>query len=293
LATTLALADVAKESAGDEYSEYVVYQRLAKRGRSGKEVFSKLSEMEYTHYEFWHKYCPEYKPKVNRLTLYFMLFIRTVFGATFVFKYLERNETKAVTKYESIRSMIPEADRERFERIILDEKEHENALGGAIKGSYVKYISFIILGLADAIVEISGIHAGSLGLYRTTELTGLAGIMAGAAASLAMASAAFAQAKQGFQGSASISAVATGVSYFVNAVVLALPYFFTKVMLNAIISSVILATVIIAFTSYYNSVVSSSSFRRDFSELAGVMLGATVALYAFGTLLKSVFGISI
>jgi vacuolar iron transporter family protein len=293
LATTVALADVAKESARDEYNEYVVYERLAKRGRSGLGVYSKLSKMEHAHFEFWSKYCPEYKPKVNHLNLYFILFLRTIFGATFAFKYLERNETKAIARYESIRGMIPGPDKGLFEHIVLDEKEHENALGSEIKGSYVKYISFIILGLADAIVEISGIHAGSLGIYRTTELTGLAGIVAGAAASLAMASAAYAQAKQGFQGSASVSAIATGVSYFINAVILATPYFVTKVQLNAIIISVILAVLIIAFTSYYNSVVSSSSFIRDFSELAGVMLGATVALYAFGTLIRSVFGITV
>jgi vacuolar iron transporter family protein len=293
MASTLALADVAKESAKTEYNEYIVYNRLAKRGRSGKDVYPKLSKMEYSHYEFWSKYCPGYTPKVNRLNLFFMLFIRTIFGATFAFKYLERNETSAVKRYESIRRLIPEPDRDRFEQIVLDEKEHESALGTEIQGSYVKYISFVILGLADAIVEISGIHAGSLGIYRTTELTGLAGIVAGAAASLAMASAAYAQAKQGFQGSASISAVATGVSYFVNAVILATPYFVTKVQLNAIVISVILATLIIAFTSYYNSVVTSSNFKRDFSELAGVMLGATVALYAFGTLIRSVFGITV
>jgi len=68
-----------------------------------------------------------------------------------------------------------------------------------MQGQYLKYISFVILGLADAIVEISGIHAGSLGIYHSTEITGLAGIVAGAAASIAMASAAYAQAKQGFQ----------------------------------------------------------------------------------------------
>src|SRR3989442_13860801 len=88
-------------------------------------------------------------------------------------------------------------------------------------------MSFIVLGLADAVVEISGIHAGSLGIYGKTELAGLAGIIAWLAASIAMASAAYAQAKQGFEGSAKWSAIYTGVSYMITAVLLALPSFLT------------------------------------------------------------------
>ena len=162
-----------------------------------------------------------------------------------------------------------------------------------LQGRYLKYISFIILGLADAIVEISGIHAGSLGIYHSTEITGLAGIVAGASASIAMASAAYAQAKQGFQGSATISAIFTGVSYFVSAIILAAPYFFTKSQIIAISTSIVLAIFIIAFITYYNSIVSQGRFLRDFGELAGIMLGASAALFLFGLLIQSVFHITI
>jgi VIT1/CCC1 family predicted Fe2+/Mn2+ transporter len=157
----------------------------------------------------------------------------------------------------------------------------------------VKYISFVVLGLADALVEIAGIHAGSLGIYNSTELTGLAGIVAGAAASLAMASAAYAQAKQGFEGSPGLAAGYTGGSYFIAAVALALPYFLTKAMLFAITISVVVGLTIIAFVTWYNSVMVGSRFVREFSELAGVMLGATVALYVFGSIVRAIFGISI
>src|SRR5205814_4300548 len=95
-------------------------------------------------------------------------------------------------------------------------------------------MSFIVLGLADAVVEISGIHAGSLGIYGKTELAGLAGIIAGLAASIAMASAAYAQAKQGFEGSAKWSAIYTGVSYMITPSLSPLPYFLTPTMPGAL-----------------------------------------------------------
>jgi VIT1/CCC1 family predicted Fe2+/Mn2+ transporter len=297
LASNVTLQSVAAESAKDEYTDYMVYKRLAERPNTKnpklKEILTTLSNTEYKHYEFWKKYAPDAKIKADTLAIYITLFLRLIFGYSFAIKYLEKHEGAVIRRYKSIKDTIPEADQREFDEMVRDEEEHENTFMDQMQGPYLKYISFIILGLADAIVEISGIHAGSLGIYHSTELTGLAGIVAGAAASIAMASAAYAQAKQGFQGSASISAVFTGVSYFINAIVLASPYFFTKDQTVAILTSIIFAILIIAFVSYYNSVVSQSHFLRDFGELAGIMLGATVALFFFGLLIRSVFGITI
>ena len=192
---------------------------------------------------------------------------------------MEKHEAGSIKKYKSVAHLVPEEDRAFFSNMIVEEEKHEHEFRNDIQSSYVKYISFVILGLADAIVEISGIHAGSLGIYDSTRLAGLAGIVAGAAASIAMASAAYAQAKQGFSGSASISAAFTGVSYFASAVVLATPYFLTENMVSAVLASITFAVIILAFTEYYNSVISEKSFIRDFAEMIGITFGATIVLY--------------
>jgi vacuolar iron transporter family protein len=297
LASTITLSEVAKQSANDEYTDYMVYKRLSESSRTKdpklKEILTTLSSTEFKHYEFWKKYSPDAKISVSTWTVYLTLFLRLIFGTTFAIKYLEKHETAVIKRYKSVKSSIPETDQREFDEMVRDEEEHENTFMEQMQGRYLKYISFIILGLADAIVEISGIHAGSLGIYHSTEITGLAGIVAGAAASIAMASAAYAQAKQGFQGSATISAIFTGVSYFINAIILAAPYFVTGSQIIAISTSIILAVLIIAFVTYYNSVVSQSHFLRDFGELAGIMLGASAALFLFGLLIRSVFGITI
>jgi vacuolar iron transporter family protein len=298
MASATVLSQVAREGAADEYTDYLVYKRLAEspgtKDPKLKQVLNTLSETEYRHYEFWKRYLPsDTKVSARSLTIYITLFLRFIFGNSFAIKYLEKHETAVIRRYKSVKNSIPEADQREFENMVRDEEEHENTWMEQLQGRYIKYISFVILGLADAIVEISGIHAGSLGIYHSTEITGLAGIVAGASASIAMASAAYAQAKQGFQGSPTISAVFTGVSYFVNAIILAAPYFFTRSQGVAISTSIVLAIFIIAFVSYYNSVVSNSHFLRDFSELAGIMLGASAALFIFGLLIRSVFGITI
>jgi VIT1/CCC1 family predicted Fe2+/Mn2+ transporter len=143
------------------------------------------------------------------------------------------------------------------------------------------------------VVEIAGIHAGSLGIYDSTRLAGLAGIVAGAAASLAMASAAYAQAKQGFTGSASLSAAYTGISYFGAAVILASPYFVTEVMVTALSTSLTFAVFLVAFIIFYSSVIAGKPFRRDFLEIVAIMFGATLALYILGTVIRFAFGITI
>jgi VIT1/CCC1 family predicted Fe2+/Mn2+ transporter len=288
-------ADIAFESAKDEYTDFAVYKRLSElrfRTREFSRTLRRLSGMEYRHYILWKKYCPGRKPTVSRLTVYMIVLLRYLLGVTFAVRYLERNEKKTIKKYKDLTSMIPAKDKKQFNAMIADEQEHEVKLSD-FNEPHIKYISFIVLGLADALVEIAGIHAGSLGIYDSTELAGFAGIIAGAAASIAMASAAYAQAKTGFKGSAALSAVYTGVSYFVTAVILATPYFLTKVMVDALGVSLFFAVLLIAFISFYGAVISGATFKKDFLEITSIMFGATIALYLLGTAIRYLTGVTI
>jgi vacuolar iron transporter family protein len=294
--TTADLSEIAFKESKDELTDYEVYKRLAERQKknpTSRQVLEKLSQTEYGHYKFWSKYCPDKisEIKVSSLLVNYVLFLRLLFGASFAVKYLERREHSTILKYKNIEHMIPAEDKLEFDKMVKDEEEHENSFADQIQGGTVKYISFVVLGLADALVEIAGIHAGSLGFYKSTELTGLAGIIAGAAASISMASAAYAQAKQGFQGSAALSAFYTGFSYFVSALILASPYFLTRDPYVAIGTSLVFGVLIIAFISYYNSVISKSAFLRSFGELAGIMMGASLALYLLGYFVATVLHI--
>ena len=269
----------------DEFTDHKLYDRLSltvKGDSPFSEILKSLSSTEHRHYEFWRKYAPDQEPKVSSLAISWVLLLRMLFGLTFAVRYLDRHEAKVVKRYKSVAHLIPESDRTSFDEMLKDEEEHEREFGRKIESSVIRYISFVVLGLADALVEITGIHAGSLGIYNITEYAGLAGIVAGAAASLAMASAAFAQAKQGFQGSARLSAAYTGISYFITAVILATPYFIFASMVYALTVSLLLAVLIITFVSYYSSIISGKPFTRDYLEILGIMFGVTLALYVFG-----------
>jgi VIT1/CCC1 family predicted Fe2+/Mn2+ transporter len=290
------LSKIAKTRMSHEFTDSKLYERLSRTVPSSSAfagILMHLSETENKHFEFWRKYAPEGKPKLDRVKLYWVLFLRRVLGLTFASRFLDRHESSVVKEYQALAGIIPEVDKAAFEEMVADEQEHEKEFAQKIESSTIRYISFIVLGLADALVEITGIHAGSLGIYNKTEYAGLAGVIAGAAASLAMASAAFAQAKQGFQGSARLSAVYTGVSYFITAIILAAPYFLTPNMIYALGTSLALAVVILALVSYYSTVISDKPFLRDFLEILLIMFGVTVALYLFGHFIRVSTGITI
>lgn len=292
----MSIYDIARKEARDEITDHTVYKKLSsiERDQKAKKVFSALATTELRHYNFWLRYCNGESINPDMLKVYLVIVFRYVIGAAFVIKYLEKNEASVVKEYKSISGIIPKKHRKEFDGMLLDEEHHEQAFADSIHSTNVRYISFIVLGLADALVEIAGIHAGSLGIYNSTILTGLAGIVAGAAASISMASAAYAQSRQGgFEGSSKRAAAYTGLSYFVSAVILASPYFITDQLVLALVSSLGLGVLIIAFVSWYNSVISGSAFKKDFLELTSVMFAATLALFAFGLVIRSLFGITI
>ncbi len=279
-----------------EFTDSTLYERLSATVDASSPfaaILKTLSATEHKHFEFWRRYVPGEAPKLDRFKVFWVLFLRRVLGLTFASRYLDRHEASVVKEYQAVAGLIPEADRAAFDEMVSDEREHENEFARKVESTAVRYISFVVLGLADALVEISGIHAGSLGIYRETEIAGLAGIVAGAAASMAMASAAYAQAKQGFSGSAKLSAIYTGVSYFISAVLLATPYFLTKSMVYALTSSLSVAVIMLALTTYYSTVIGNKPFMREFVEILAILLGATLALYVFGYFVGTSTGIKI
>lgn len=289
------LVKLAAESAQDEYADRSVYLALARRERNQvfKKALEEIGNGEQSHYEFWKTYAPDVRVSARRPRIVVIVLLRLILGLTFTLKLLERHEGKLHERYKKLSEYIPPADMARFQAMMDSEERQEDLLIGEIKEGRVKYMSFIVLGLADAVVEISGIHAGSLGIYGRTELAGLAGIIAGLAASIAMASAAYAQAKQGFEGSAKWSAIYTGVSYMITAVLLALPYFLTPNMAGALGSSLVVGVVLVAAMTFYDTVISGRRFMRQFAEISGIILAASFALFIIGTVVGQVLGIRI
>ncbi len=288
--------ELAEKFCVDEYRDYVIYSYLRDRERDPRlrEILGKLAEDELKHYEFWKRVTGrDCKSRVSPGLLRLLFAMRRVFGLTFTLKWLERHEEEVIEEYKRFLDRLEGEERRILEEIIREEEEHEENLLASIDERVVRYIGFIALGLADAIVEVTGVHAGILGVTRSTLYAGVTGLIVGFSAAISMASAAYLQAKQEVGRNPVSSALMTGLSYILAVVVLALPYFVTHSMATAFTASVLLGVLLIAFFTYYSSIIGGKNFLREFVESTILMLGTAFGSYLFGELLGGYFGIEV
>lgn len=220
-----------------------------------------------------------------------MVIIRFLLGLTFTLKFLGRHEKQVIEGYKKVSRDLSGEDQATLQWIIKDEETHEKAFINQIDERMVRYLSFIVLGLADAIFEITGVHAGFLGATNSTLVAGVAGLAVGFAAAISMGSAAYLQAKQQSSSKPAFSAIATGVAYLSAVALLAPPYFVAKDLFFAFSGSLTLAVVLIFFFTLYSSVVGERSFPREFAVGISLTLGTALATFLFGDLIGRVFGI--
>ncbi|RMH74944.1 MAG: rubrerythrin family protein [Calditrichaeota bacterium] len=277
----------------DEYTDHLVYQNLARQETDPqrKEVLLKLSQQEEEHYRFWKGMIDDYTPRPQRFMLKFVLLLRHLFGLTFTIKFLERHEEQVIEEYRRVLPHLDGKAGKRLEQIIADEEQHENFFIGQIQEGRVKYLGFIVLGLADAIIEITGVHAGFLGVSSSTIMAGVAGLIVGFAAAISMGSAAYLQTKQGSEQHPFTSALITGISYLFAVTMLALPYFLTGNMLVAFGVSLLMALLLTAYFTFYSAVLFDREFLKEFVENSLLTLGTAIATYLFGEFLGRLFHI--
>ncbi|MCX8196544.1 MAG: VIT1/CCC1 family protein [Acidilobaceae archaeon] len=281
----------------DEMFDHALYSELAKREREEevRALLREFAEHELRHYNFW-KGLAGSCGSVDRKRLLFYLLLRKALGLTFTLKLLERHEKETVKEYKEYLPKLSEEKRAELLRMIEEEELHEKRFLERLaeREAAVKYIGFIALGLADAIVEITGVHAGFLGATATTLVAGVAGLIVGVSAAISMSGAAYLQAKHGGMEeklSPLSSALATGIAYIFAVALLALPYFLTHSMAIAFLASLAAALLLIVSFTYYGSVVGEREFARELFENVVILLATAAIAYLFGLFVGEITGI--
>ncbi len=184
------------------------------------ESFQELPAKSWLILIFWKKYT-NYEPKPNRFTIAYYKLLATVFGLTFSLKLMEKAEEKAQNIYEKISEFFPEA-----EKIIKDEDAHEVELINMIDEEKLNYAGAIVLGLNDALVELTGALAGYTFALQNTFLIAIVGLITGIAASFSMAASSYLSARAEGGGKDHVkSATYTGVAYIITVLLLVIPFF--------------------------------------------------------------------
>jgi VIT1/CCC1 family predicted Fe2+/Mn2+ transporter len=210
-----------------------------------------------------------------------------LFGITFALKLMEKGEHNAQGLYEEISQSLPAA-----KEIARDEETHENDLIGLIDEERLRYVGSMVLGLNDALVELTGALAGLAFALPDTRLVTMAGSITGFAASLSMASSEYLSTKSEAASKDPIKAsVYTGLAYVTTVVLLILPFLLVSNLYLCLAGSIFNALAIIFAFTYYVSVAKDIPFTRRFLEMAAASLGIAGLSFIVGIIIKMLLGV--
>ncbi|MCX5775333.1 MAG: VIT1/CCC1 family protein [Firmicutes bacterium] len=279
-----------------EVTESAIYASIAKNCKdpNNKKILEQISADEMRHANLWKHYTGvEVKPNKRKIRHY--AFLNRLFGFTFTIRLMENGENKAQKVYDSITGEIPEA-----QAVEHEEKLHEESVIAMLDEERLQFVGAIVLGLNDALVELTGALAGFTMAYGDQiKLIALSGLITGLAAALSMAASAYLQASANDDKNAKKSSIYTGLTYLFTVALLIAPYLvfgFLNVpngkwfALGIMLTTVIL---IIAGFNYYISVAKQYSFKKRFFSMLMISMGVAGLSFLLGLLVKTVFHISI
>ena len=273
-----------------EITEHHIYKRLAQKVNSPEnaKIIEQIAEDELRHYNGWKNYTnQDIEPRWFYVWFYYL--ISVVFGFTFGIKLMERGEENAQANYAGISNAIPEAL--KFQH---DEDVHEEQLINMLDEERLRYAGSIVLGLNDALVELTGALAGLTLALQDVKLIALSGLITGIAASMSMAASEYLSTRSEETSKQPVrAAIYTGIAYIITVALLVLPYLlFANYILDLIIT-LTTAVAIIAVFNYYISVAKSESFRARFTEMAGLSLGVALFSFVIGYFIRQWLGIEV
>ena len=273
-----------------EITEYHIYKRLAKKIKSPEnaKILEQIADDEWQHYEGWKKYSQqEVSPRWFDVWFYYALSL--VFGFTFGVKLMEQGEVAAQANYESVAKVIPQAAQYQKE-----EDRHEQKLINMLDEERLQYAGSVVLGLNDALVELTGALAGLTLALQNVKLIALSGLITGIAASMSMAASEYLSTRSEETNKQPVrAAIYTGIAYIVTVVLLVLPYLLFENFYLDLAIALTTAVIIIAVFNYYISVAKGESFRARFLEMAGLSLGVAALSFVLGYAIRQWLGIEI
>ncbi|MBR4139027.1 MAG: VIT1/CCC1 transporter family protein [Lachnospiraceae bacterium] len=282
---------IIKKMQQNELTESCIYETIAKfaKGDENKQTLLRLSKEEHAHYEIWKNYTGmELKPEKLKVFKYTML--ARIFGFTFAVKLMENGEGDAQEEYAQLATDVPESV-----AIRRQEEEHEQALLGMLDEERLQYVGSMVLGLNDALVELTGSLAGFTFAMQNTRLIALSGLIIGISATFSMASSEFLAARSEGRDDALKSCTYTGIAYLITVILLVTPYliFGNEQFMLALICMLVVVVLIIAGFTYYTSVAQDQPFKSRFLEMAIISISVAVISFFVGVLAKKFLGVDL
>ncbi len=270
-----------------ELSECIVYERLAKLTSNphNAAIIARIAKEERGHHEVW-KSITKQEVQPDRLKIAIYTTIARIFGLSFGLKLMEQGEGNAQATYGNLVATYP-----ALAKVVEEEHAHEQELLSLINTHALEYASSVILGLNDALIELTGALIGFTLALAEPRLVATVGLITGLAASLSMASASYLSAREGNHDNPLIAGLVTGGSYTITTILLVAPYFFLHNPWAALAITIAFVIAIIAIFNFYTSVVKNISFKKRFLEMLGISIVVGTINFGIGVAVKRFFNV--
>jgi len=271
-----------------EKTHYEIYNKLSLSipDENNKKILSNVAQSEMKHYNFW-KTLTKKDVSAQPVKVYFYILMAKILGLSFALKLMEKGQILEDILFEKLKDIKPDVA-----SIINDEKKMEKRLLNLIDEERLKYTGSMVLGLNDAIVELTGALAGFTLALRHTKTIAMAGVIMGISASLSMAASEYLKTKEENDSKSPIKASAyTGTAYICVVTFLITPYFIFKNPYVCLATSFACAiTVIIAF-NYYVAVAKNLPFKKRFLEMLYISIGVAILNFFVGLMARKYLGL--
>jgi VIT1/CCC1 family predicted Fe2+/Mn2+ transporter len=278
-----------KKAQIDEELGAILYEFMAKKEKNdeNKKILMQMSKDEKRHAAIWKKITNN-NLKPSLLSILKFKFLTIVMGITFVIKTMQKKENIAQQGYKKLMAELPEAA-----EMLEDERRHEKELYNMIDEDRLNYIGAMVLGLNDALVELTGAIAGVTFALANTRLVALTGIITGISATFSMAASNYLAERADNNPKALKSSIYTGMAYLITVALLVLPYLLLPVHMYILAFAIMITIVIliIMFFNYYISVSKEEPFLKNFATMTIISLSVAVISYIIGGLAKKLLGI--
>jgi vacuolar iron transporter family protein len=274
----------------EEINGFHTYTRLAQmvKNEGNSQVLNRIAQEEKKHYNLWKVYT-QTDVQPNRFRIGFFFWVSRLFGLTFGIRLMELGEEKVQGVYRSLIDAIPEAA-----QVLADEEKHEEELLDMLDEEGLRYAGSVVLGLNDALVELTGALAGLTFAFQNTRLIALAGLITGVSASFSMAASEYLSTKSEESEQDPLrSAIYTGIAYIFTVILLVMPYLILNNYMYSLMWTILNAILVIALFNYYISVARGYEFRKRFLEMAGISLGVALFSFVLGSLIRVWLGVDI
>ena len=278
-----------------EATEAEVYRRLAEMQEDpvNRSILKGIALEEERHEAVIAKMTGE-EVKADRAKVARQIVLARLFGFTFSVKMMEATEQDAAAEYRKL----------GLHDIAEEEEAHEQNMIRMLDEERLRYSGSVVLGMSDALIELTGALAGLTFALQDLNLVALAGLVTGIAAAFSMGASEYLSSRTEKKAESAVKAAFfTWISYLLTVLLLVAPFLIFQAdspefhglgpHVQALMCTFAAGLLIVALFNFYLSVIEEVSFRSRFLEMAGILGVVSLISYGIGITLRGVLGVVI